>query len=478
MKVAFILSPFDQIGTSGFTTKKMKRVYGYNMPLGIAYLAAMVEQSGHEALCLDPCPQQLTLEEIGDWVQKNRPDLVGISAMTHTVKLAYELSELLKKRFPDIKLIMGGSHCQVFPESVLDACDAIDVVVIGEAEERIVALCLDLLEKGGENLEQIPGIIFNHPQTGLRIHTGFPPKQTNLDALPWPARHLFDHALYQPFPDQIRRQPVTNFMGGRGCSWGKCKFCFEGGQYMPPFRRRSAENVVDELIVIKKTGFLGAAIWDDNFTVQPRWVRTFVALMKERDVDLDWTCYGRVNTITEEMVKGIASVGCFSIYFGFESGNQEILDAIAKGTTLDQARKAVRLCHDYGIEVRGSFILGMPGDTPELSEKTIQFARELDLDSVKFMLYTPEHGTDLYNIALNSGHVINSGFLGSLSHATYLPDGYESASQLEKMAVKANRSYLLRPRFIWKKFRSIRSFADILKYFDGLRMVLSLRAPS
>jgi len=473
MKVVLVLAPFDQLKAAGFQSSRVKRVYGYSMPLGIAYLAAILKQAGHDVSVLDPCPDNLSINEIADWILLQRPDVLGISTLTHMSQQAYNLASEAKRRMPVIPIVLGGAHCTRFPESVMSKCSDIDVVVIGEAEGRIVAL-VEALERGN-GLGSIPGLIFKEEKTGEIQDTGAPPQAKDLDRLPFPERSLFDHTKYYPFPDQVRKRPVTNLITSRGCPWRKCKFCFEGGKYMPRYRRRSPENVIEELIDVKEQGFKGVAIWDDNFCVSEKWISRFCELYREHQLDLTWTCYGRVDQITEQMVRDISSAGCFSIYFGFESGDQSILDFIQKGTTLDQARKAVAACRRAKLEVRGSFILGMPGDTPELAEKSIRFARELDLDFVKFMLYTPEHGTELYEVAMNCGRIVNEGFLGSLTRATYVPKGYDSIEQLEQIALKANRSYVFRLGFVWRKMKSIRSWQDIRKYFDGLLLMMSLR---
>jgi radical SAM superfamily enzyme YgiQ (UPF0313 family) len=245
---------------------------------------------------------------------------------------------------------------------------------------------------------------------------------------------------------------------------------------MPCYRRRTPGNVVEELRQAAGMGFRGIAIWDDNFCAGNRWVDEFCNLLKAANLGLSWTCCGRVDTVNEKMLANMKEAGCFSIYFGFESGNDEMLKLISKGTTTAQARIAVGQCRRVGLEVRGSFILGLPGDTPELARETIAFARELDLDSVKFMLYTPEHGTDLYATALSEGHVIERNWQGSgsLTKATYLSKGYSSVEELERMALHANRSYMLRWRFVKRKLLSIRRLSDVRKYLDGLFMVLSL----
>ncbi len=475
MKVSLLLSSFNSLSAAGFTTKRVKRIYGYSMPLGIAGLAAVLERAGYEVAVLDPCPLQLAVSDIAAWVKKENPDILGISALTHTAKNAYAVAEAVKKEMPNLPIIMGGSHCTVFPDRAIAECPAIDVSVIGEAEERIVPLVEAAVRRSG--LQNIKGLVFRDPVSQKIIETGPPDLQRNLDLFPFPARHLFPNNLYMSYPDQIRQTPVTNAMTARGCTWRKCKFCFEGGKFMPVYRRRGPENVIEELKEIKRMGFNGFAFWDDNFCVSEDWVGKICELLRKEKLGLTWTCYGRSNTMTEKMVKDLKSAGCFSIYIGFESGNQKILDLIQKGTTLDEERRAVKLCHKFGLEVRGSFILGLPWDTPETVQESINFAKELDLDFVKFMLYTPEQGTELFDIAMDYGRKVDCGLWGqgSLTKASYVPKGFESIEQLEKMAQRANISYVFRPKFILRKLLSVRSWQDVRKYFDGFLMMISLK---
>ena len=226
---------------------------------------------------------------------------MGISALTHTAKNAYALAEAVKKELPDLPIIMGGSHCTVWPNLAIEECPAIDVSVIGEAEERILPLVEAVVKKSG--LQNIKGLIFRDFNSKEIIETGPPDLQRNLDLFPFPARHLFPNDLYTPYPDQIRKTPVTNVMTARGCTWRKCKFCFEGGKFMPVYRRRTPENVIAELKEIKKMGFNGFAFWDDNFCASESWVSSICDLLRKENLGLTWTCYGRSNTMTEKMVK-------------------------------------------------------------------------------------------------------------------------------------------------------------------------------
>ncbi len=474
MKIVLVSSPFDWIAANGFTTKKVKRIYGFYMPQGIASLAAVLEQAGHTVAVLDPSPQKLSFEEIIERIKKENPDVLGISALTHAAKNGYKVANMIKKEMPNISVVMGGTHCTIFPEKVMQECPSLDVVVIGEAEERIVPIVEAIYKKSG--LDKIKGLLFRDPNSGEIVSTGAPDMQLNLDKFPFPARHLFNDSLYTPFPDQMKKTPATSIMSSRGCTWRRCQFCFEGGKYMPAYRRRSPESVVAELREIKKMGYNGVVFWDDNFCVSEDWVGKFCELLRREKLDLSWSCGGRADTLSETMVKDIKSAGCFTVYIGFESGVQETLDKIQKGTTLEQARKAVENCRKAGIEVRGSFILGFPWDTPELVKQSIKFAQELDLAFVKFMLFTPEYGTGLYDVAMKTGMVVNHELHhGSLSQAAYLPDGFKSVEELERMSRRANLAYVFRPKFLLKKLLSIRSWQDIRMYYDGFLMMISLR---
>ena len=149
MKIVLLLSPFNSLSAAGFTTTSVKRIYGCSMPLGIAGLAAILEKAGHQVAVLDPCPLQLPVPEIAEWVKKEKPDVLGISALTHTAKNAYAVAEAVKKELPDLPIIMGGSHCTVWPNLAIEECPAIDVSVIGEAEERILPLVDPVVKKSG-----------------------------------------------------------------------------------------------------------------------------------------------------------------------------------------------------------------------------------------------------------------------------------------------------------------------------------------
>jgi radical SAM superfamily enzyme YgiQ (UPF0313 family) len=227
----------------------------------------------------------------------------------------------------------------------------------------------------------------------------------NLDALPFPARDLLPMDKYIPLPNQYKRKPVANLMALRGCPY-QCTFCSANAVFGCSLRMRSAQRVYDEIKQLVDTyGIREISFWDDTLTVNKKWLHELCDLIISNHLDITWSCYARVNTVDLDLLKKMKKAGCWNIFYGIESGNQELLDRIKKGITLDQIRNAVKLTKKAGIEVRGSFMIALPGETPEMAHKTIDFAIELDPDYAQFSITTPYPGTELFEQAKQYGEL-------------------------------------------------------------------------
>ncbi len=196
--------------------------------------------------------------------------------------------------------------------------------------------------------------------------------------------------------------------------------------------------------------------------------------MEDENIKLAWSCYSRVDSIDEELANYMAKMGCWNMFFGLESGNQELLDNIKKRTTLDMIRKSVKIVKDAGIEVRGSFIFGLPGETPEMGEKTIDFAIEVDPDYAQFSIATPFPGTELYETVDKWGKMNENYKDFHIFTPVFVPDGYESAEQLQAMQRKAFRKFYFRPKYIIKRASKLRNMRDVRRNVKGLSMVLGM----
>lgn len=214
------------------------------------------------------------------------------------------------------------------------------------------------------------------------------------------------------------------------------------------------------------------SFWDDTMTVNKKWLEKFCNCLIENKVNVTWTCYSRVDTVNLEILKLMKKAGCWNIFYGYESGNQQLLDNINKGITLEQIRNANKWTKEAGIEVRASFMIALPGETPEMAKKTIDFAIELEPEYAQFSITTPYPGTKLYETAKQSGKLRDDFSKYNMWEVVYVPEGYIDEKQIVAIEKLAMRKFYFRFRFIFEKIKRVRSFEDIRRYINGLKMAI------
>jgi len=468
MRIAFITPPYS-IQERYHTKAKIKK--GYLPPLGIASIATVLKEAGHSINVLDLQVLDYSLEDIRHDLSSFSPDLIAVSAITPTIDKAYLIAQFLKQHF-SAYLLFGGLHPTMYPEKTLQECAAIDIVVYGEAEHTFCELA-DALEKG-KNLKGIQGTCYRGP-TGMIVKNPPRPVVLNLNELPIPSREFFDMEKYVPLPNQYKALPVTNMMVGRGCPYGQCTFCFEAGDFKPLYRRVTVDRALEEIQMLVDTyGIREISFWDDVFMIGTRWTTDFFDALKKEKIDIKWSCYGYFNYLTKDMLKQAAAAGCWNIFFGVEAGNQMLLDTIKKGFSPDKAREVIKWTKEAGIETRGSFILGLPHETPELAKETIDFAIELDVDYAQFTLNTPFPSTGMWKTAGQYGSLDTQFKDYSVHNPVFVPSGYANKEELVKMQKLAYRKFYFRPRYIVKRLGTIRNFTDVKKYASGLRFLVGM----
>jgi radical SAM superfamily enzyme YgiQ (UPF0313 family) len=233
-------------------------------------------------------------------------------------------------------------------------------------------------------------------------------------------------------------------MVSRGCPFN-CTYCSTHAAFGHRARFRSPEKVIEEIKhIIDKYSAKQISFWDDVLTLNEPWISKLCDLMVQNRLDIIWNCYAHPNTVNGRMLKKMKEAGCFCIWYGIEAGDDSLLKVINKGTTIEGIKKAVKLTKENGIEVRGLFMIGLPNETPKLAQKTVDFAKALDVDYAQFSVTTPHIGTKLYEDAQNYG-TLRKDFSRYTQHeAMFVPFGYNSKEEVEMTAKNAYKQFYLR----------------------------------
>jgi len=363
--------------------------------MSVAYLAAVLERDGHQTTIIDQVPERLDNAGIVARLQEENPDALGVSLLTTTVEHALELIRLVREWRPELPIIAGNQHATMFADDLLSHQMA-DYVVRGEGEETVVELAGALQE--GADVDQILGLSFL--RGGKVVHNPDRPILEDLDRLPYPAWHRVDlfNPSYMELPVIGVYSTPLAVMASRGCPFG-CVYCSQDKHYKK-VRLRKISKVVDEIEShVDRYGVEWLTFNDAYFPWNRRQGLDFADEMIRRGLHrrVRWTTESRVDRVDEELMMRLSESGLEVIFFGFESGNQAILDRAGKGTTLEQARQAAQAARNAGVAVMGFFMLGLPGDTVESCWETVRFAMELDCDFAKFAITVPYPGSALYD---------------------------------------------------------------------------------
>jgi len=384
------------------------------LPLGLAYIAAVLRDNGHLVEVLDLNALRLKSGEIEARLRKSDYDVAGIGAIVTVYREVKRLIQQLKSFHPERPVMVGGSVGTSIPHIIMEKTAA-DIACIGEGEVTALEIVSSLERK--EALEKVAGIWFKQPDGHIIKN---PPRKPirSMDTLPLPAWDLFPMEIYlvNPVGAPNRNKWVDgdsgeefvrsmNVSATRGCPY-KCIYCYHDfmGQ---GYRFRSPENIVAEIeALFERYGVEYIHFMDDEFCMRKDFVMEFCRLFKARfDGKVTWGCAGRVNLMTEDLIRTMADSGCVIIGYGIESGSQKMLDAMKKQVTVAQAKQALRWTQKYTEWPACSFMIGTPGETRETIQETIDFCKELDLAPEVIFFMTAYPGTELYEKAMEEGKI-------------------------------------------------------------------------
>lgn len=471
MKVVLVYPPIE-MHRFAYNVKAKHRKYGHIPPIGIGYVAAIAEKYGHEVAIVDAVSNGYDVTQCVEAIKKHQPDLIGMSVMTNVKDEASILASHLKRSIPGVPIVVGGTHAYYFFADILKEMPDVDFVLSGEIENSFGLFLTNLNDPS--KWSEVGGLCYRNPDGSIEINE-VPDIVKNIDDIPLPSWHLYDFSLYEALPFQSKDKSFFTLITSRGCVYGKCTFCYQAGRKKQVYRRHSPSRVVSEMKILHdRHNVTDITFWDDTFSSNIEWLKEFRDLLKKESLKIDWTCSTKVSLVTREKLMLMKEAGCWSIFFGIETGDKELLKSIDKGTTIEQARVALKLTNELGIESKCAYMLGLPGETPEKAKKTIDLAIELDSTYAIFFATYPRYGTKLYDTALSQGSFHNMDFKG-MTGITYVPDGYKNGAELKRMIRHAYTKFYLRPSQIAKYLKKIRSPHDIKRAFFGLELFLGLR---
>jgi anaerobic magnesium-protoporphyrin IX monomethyl ester cyclase len=285
-------------------------------------------------------------------------------------------------------LVAGGPLPTIEPGMYLDL---FDVVVLGEGETTFLEIVQHHLHQ--TSWEETKGIAFRKKDKQIQ-RTAPRPHNSDLDSIPFPARDLFPNAKYQWYWRTFHKYTVSSMISTRGCPY-ICDFC-SSPVFGQSYRERSPQNVVQEMANIHNMGYDRIFFSDDSFTQNSKRVADICHLLIENHPEIQWMCLSRADRLSPKIANLMAQAGCRQIFFGIESGNQQILQTMGKHITPALAKKAVESAHQAGIQTGGFFILGYPGETNLTLLDTLRFSSNLPLDYLSYSFPYPIYGTGLY----------------------------------------------------------------------------------
>jgi anaerobic magnesium-protoporphyrin IX monomethyl ester cyclase len=352
-------------------------------PFGLASLAGYLREQKIEVRIEDYIVTPYSIDEARKILDEYRPDIVGATAVTMNVKTALKILADYKKTQPSLITVMGGPHVTFDAEAILAEHEYVDYVVRGEGELTFHEMVRSLEQNA--SLAHCLGISYR--QKGRVVHNPPRPLIEDINILPYPARDLLPISKYKALSF------VLSLSTSRGCPYS-CIFCV--GQRMVGHKVRyfSVKRVVDEFEMLAKHGFIRINIVDDLFTANKKRCMEICDEIVRRGIKQEWAAFARVDTISPPLLAKLKEAGCVSLCFGIESGCQEILNTIKKKITLEKCRQAVAMCREAGLDPMASYIMGLPGETPETVRESMEFAAGL-CDNYGFHILAPFPGTEV-----------------------------------------------------------------------------------
>jgi radical SAM superfamily enzyme YgiQ (UPF0313 family) len=465
MKIALIFPPYThKIFSENLST--VDEEFCVAPPIILAYVAAIMEQHGHEVRLIDTRALNLSREEVLNELKAFKPNLLGFRAETYHFHDALEWMGYLKKNL-GIPVISGGINLSLYPKETMSHPE-VDYGIMGEAINTLPRFISAL--ENEEDLRGIPGIAYK--KDGALIVNPLLNDAVDFNSYPFPARHLLKNDAYYSFVSQLKN--FTVMLTSTGCPF-RCSFC--AIHRNTKYRTRHPENVVAEIeLCYRDFNIREIDFFDATFFVNKDRVLRIFDEMRRRGIRIEWSCRSRVDVVDKDILRKAADAGCRQIYYGIESVDHNVLKAIKKDVGLEQMKDAIKWSKKYGIRSMGFFMVGNKGDTKESIRNTIEFSKDLGLDFIQVCRTIAKPGTELNDFVIEkTGRDYWREYISGRKIEGRIPMPWSDLSELdiESLTKEFYIKFYFRPRILWDRIRQLRSLNEILRYVKvGWKMLL------
>jgi anaerobic magnesium-protoporphyrin IX monomethyl ester cyclase len=455
----------DDLGVFGNIAKKRNS----QPPLGILYIASVAQKRGHYVEMIDSDVEDFTRKTLVEHVLKGNWDMVGITATSPIFHKAVELAKDLKEKNFSKPILIGGEHMNIFKKEALFDC--FDYGFFGESD-RTFDQFLAIYETGSRDFKEMTGFVYR--ENGKHIETPEPERIKDLDTLSFPDLSLLNHKKYVMSFAKYKKRHYMPIIASRGCPY-KCTFCSEP-LTNPVVRFRSAKNIVDEMEYwLNNSDITHFFFLDSNITIRKQQAEGICNEIINRKLKLTWEGWTRANLVTKDMLILLKKSGFIRMSYGLESGDAEVLKIIKKEVKHEDMVNAIRMTSEVGIEPACSLMLGLPGDTKEKVEKTIEFVRNIpEILYTNFSIANPYPGTEMFEQAQTGMYGIKSNITDFSEYRRYDKSPITCNDMTAEELVKMQKIGLVRIHFTPRRILAAMRILGITVFPLFIRMVLVL----
>ena len=437
-------------------------------PLGIMMIAAQAQRAGHtDVHILDMKVEDWTPERCVEELERLKPDVVGLSAMTYEAGCLHEVAKLVKARLPGTVVVAGGPHPSVAAPDVMQD-EAVDYVVRGEGEETFAEL-LDGIRDQRADWEACLGITWRRGNEV--VENPDRPAPNDLDAMPFPAWDLIDHEKYHTVPRGgviYAHKEFATMFSSRACPW-RCTYCHNS--YGKKFRERSAEDVLAEMeLLVTRYGVKEFVFMDDIFNLKPERAKAVARgiIDKGWKIRLTFPNGFRGDILDEELVVLLKEAGMYRCMVAVESASPRIQKVMKKRLKIDKVKHIVDFIAKQGVMVHGAFMLGFPSETEEEMEATIKWAADSSFHTAAFFRVIPFKGTELFEEVEHAGYQLPTDWSAYEPYQSDINLSEVPEDTILKLRKRAYRSFYWNPKRLFRIFKLIPNKTNMLPFLTLL----------